>query len=81
MARTSRTEPLPRVGLNKSILDAGWGQFVSILAAKAEEAGRRVVSVNPAYTSTDCHVCGERCLRPHAAHSSSALFTAAWTPT
>jgi putative transposase len=34
-------------GLNKSILDAGWGQFTGILAAKAEEAGRRVVRVDP----------------------------------
>src|SRR5207302_2833112 len=28
-------------GLNRSILDAGWGQFTSILAGKAEEADRR----------------------------------------
>jgi putative transposase len=51
-------------GLNKSILDAGWAQFASILAAKAEEAGRRVILVNPAYTSIDCHACGARCTRP-----------------
>ena len=51
-------------GLNKSILDAGWAQFTSILAAKAEEAGRRVILVNPAYTSIDCHACGARCTRP-----------------
>jgi putative transposase len=51
-------------GLNKSILDAGWSQFVGILAAKAEDAGRRVVAVNAAFTSIDCHVCGTRCTRP-----------------
>ena len=51
-------------GLNRSILDAGWGQFASILTAKAESAGRRVVLVNPAYTSVDCHACGARCARP-----------------
>ena len=51
-------------GLNKSIRDAGWAQFASILAAKAEEAGRRVILVNPAYTSIDCHACGTRCTRP-----------------
>jgi putative transposase len=51
-------------GLNKSILDAGWAQFASILAGKAEEAGRRIVFVNPAYTSIDCHRCGRRCERP-----------------
>jgi putative transposase len=51
-------------GLNRSILDAGWGQFASILVAKAESAGRRVVLVNPAYTSIDCHACGASCTRP-----------------
>jgi putative transposase len=51
-------------GLNKSIRDAGWAQFASILAAKAEEAGRRVILVNPAYTSIDCHACGARYTRP-----------------
>ena len=51
-------------GLNRSILDAGWGQFASILVAKAESAGRRVVPVNPAYTSIDCHACGASCTRP-----------------
>jgi putative transposase len=45
-------------GLNRSILDAGWAQFAAILAAKAEEAGRRIVKVNPRYTSQTCHECG-----------------------
>jgi putative transposase len=51
-------------GLNRSILDAGWAQFTSILAAKAESAGRRVVRVDPSYTSVTCHTCGARCGRP-----------------
>ena len=53
-----------KAGLNRSILDAGWGQFTSILVAKAESAGRRVVLVDPAYSSIDCHACGARCTRP-----------------
>ncbi|HET7516403.1 MAG TPA: transposase, partial [Actinomycetes bacterium] len=53
-----------KAGLNRSILDAGWSQFMRILAAKAESAGRRVVLVNPASTSIDCHTCGARCTRP-----------------
>jgi putative transposase len=53
-----------KAGLNKSILDAGWAQFASILAAKAESAGRRTVFVNPAGTSIDCHLCGRKCIRP-----------------
>jgi len=50
--------------LNRSILDAGWAQFTSILTAKAESAGRRVVRVNPSLTSVTCHTCGTRCTRP-----------------
>ena len=53
-----------KAGLNKSILDAGWAQFATILTAKAESAGRRVVFVNPAGTSISCHQCGRRCTRP-----------------
>jgi putative transposase len=53
-----------KAGLNRSILDAGWGQFTNILAAKAASAGRPVVLVNPASTSIDCHACGARCTRP-----------------
>jgi putative transposase len=56
-----------KAGLNRSILDAGWSQFRSILAAKAESAGRRVILVNPTYTSIDCHACGTRCTRPRQA--------------
>ena len=47
-----------KTGLNRSINDAGWAQFRSILEAKAEEAGRTVMSVNPRYTSQTCHECG-----------------------
>jgi putative transposase len=53
-----------KAGLNKAILDAGWAQFASILTSKAEEAGRRVVFVNPARTSSTCHICGRECTRP-----------------
>jgi len=53
-----------KAGLNKAILDAGWAQFANILTGKAEEAGRRVVFVNPASTSIECHHCGRECTRP-----------------
>jgi putative transposase len=46
--------------LAKSISDAGWGQFRTILEGKAAYAGRRVIAVPPAYTSQDCSGCGER---------------------
>ena len=53
-----------KAGLNKSILDAGWDQFINILAGKAEEADRRIVFVDPRYTSITCHRCGAKCTRP-----------------
>ncbi|HEX8035510.1 MAG TPA: transposase [Ktedonobacterales bacterium] len=46
--------------LAKSISDAGWAAFRTILACKAEWAGKRVILVEPAYTSQDCSACGER---------------------
>ncbi len=45
-------------GLNRSISDAGWGQFVSILRAKAEDAGRTWIEVDPRHTSNRCECCG-----------------------
>jgi putative transposase len=47
-----------KTGLNRSIHDAGWAQFVSILRAKAEEAGRVVIDVDPRHTSDRCEACG-----------------------
>lgn len=44
--------------LAKSIADAGWGMFLTILAFKAVCAGKRVVAVPPAYTSQTCSGCG-----------------------
>ena len=46
--------------LSKSISDAGWGQFRTILEAKAACAGRRIVAVPAQYTSQDCSGCGAR---------------------
>ena len=46
--------------LAKSISDAAWSQFRSVLTSKAESAGREVLAVNPAYTSQDCSGCGYR---------------------
>jgi putative transposase len=44
--------------LAKSIADAGWAVFLSILSFKAACAGRSVIAVNPAYTSQRCSGCG-----------------------
>lgn len=45
-------------GLNRSIHDAGWGVFLTILHAKAESAGREVIAVDPRNTSRTCPECG-----------------------
>jgi putative transposase len=47
-----------KAGLNKAILDAGWGVFLKVLRDKAESAGRVVVEVNPRHTSQRCSKCG-----------------------
>ncbi|GAA3205737.1 RNA-guided endonuclease InsQ/TnpB family protein [Nonomuraea roseoviolacea] len=44
--------------LNRSILDAGWGMFLTILSHKAESAGRKLIAVDPANTSRTCARCG-----------------------
>jgi putative transposase len=54
--------------LAKSISDASWSMFRTVLTQKAESAARdakgaalrEVIAVNPAYTSQDCHACGYR---------------------
>ena len=44
--------------LAQSISDVGWSQFASVLSSKAENAGKKVVRVVPAYTSQVCSHCG-----------------------
>ncbi|MDY6938367.1 MAG: transposase, partial [Cyanobacteriota bacterium] len=51
---------LARTRLAKSILDAGWGQFLSILTNKAANAGLLTVAVNPRNTSVNCSNCGAK---------------------
>jgi putative transposase len=40
--------------LAKSICDAGWSAFLTILTFKAASAGKRVVAIDPAFTSQRC---------------------------
>ena len=49
---------LARMRLAKQVLDAGWAQFTTILADKAECAGREFVAVDPRGTSQECSGCG-----------------------
>lgn len=43
--------------LNKSIADASWGQFITFISYKAEDAGREFVMVDPRNTSKRCSRC------------------------
>ena len=55
---------LARTRLAKSIYDAGWGQFITILSNKAENAGLKVIAVNPNGTSQECSSCGNKVKKP-----------------
>jgi len=46
--------------LAKEIANVSWGEFISKLLYKAEDAGVVVLQINPAYTSQDCSTCGYR---------------------
>jgi putative transposase len=48
-----------KAGLNKSINDAGWGQFLLYLKYKAVEQGKLVIAVPAHYTSQKCSACGQ----------------------
>jgi putative transposase len=47
-----------KAGLNRAILNQGWGGFETILAYKLSDRGGKLVTVDPAYTSQTCSACG-----------------------
>lgn len=47
-----------KTGLNKAILDQGWGEFRRQLEYKVEWAGGWVIAVPPHNTSRTCPCCG-----------------------
>ncbi|WP_193197473.1 RNA-guided endonuclease InsQ/TnpB family protein [Nostoc sp. MG11] len=55
---------LAKSRLAKSVNDTGWGQFISILSVKAENAGLKVVAINPNGTSQECSSCGQKVKKP-----------------
>jgi putative transposase len=44
-------------GLNRALLDAGFGMLATLIREKAAHAARRVISVDPRYTSQTCAEC------------------------
>jgi putative transposase len=47
-----------KAGLNRSILDQGWGTFRILLSYKMAERGKTLVEVAPQNTSRECAACG-----------------------
>lgn len=46
-----------KAGLNRTILDKGWGEIRHQLDYKCRWYGSSLESVNPAYTSQECSKC------------------------
>lgn len=55
-----------KAGLNRAMLDAGFGGLFAMMEAKAKAFGREFVRVPPQFTSQTCNACGE-------VHSASRL--------
>jgi putative transposase len=48
-----------KAGLNRALLDSSFGLLRQMIVAKAEEAARTVVEVDPRYSSQECARCGQ----------------------
>jgi putative transposase len=49
-----------KAGLNKAIVDQGWGELIRQLSYKQQWRGGIVVLVPPQYTSQKCSKCGRK---------------------
>jgi putative transposase len=47
-------------GLNREILNCGWGNFLLMLESKCEKYGKRLIYVDPKNTSQNCSQCGSK---------------------
>ncbi len=52
------SQEMAEKNFGKQIHDASWNTFANMLAYKAEEAGCRIVFVDPRYTTQECSGCG-----------------------
>lgn len=67
MTRSGRSKR----GLNRSILEQGWGGFELALSYKLDERGGTLIKVHPAYSSLECSACG---VIDKRSRESQALF-------
>jgi putative transposase len=54
------TRGLARTNKAKSIHDAGWSAFLSLLSVKAVNAGQLAIAVSPYNTTQNCSGCGQK---------------------
>jgi len=52
------TNVAQKAGLNRAILDKGWGMLLVFMREIAARDGKRIVLVNPRNTSRECGACG-----------------------
>lgn len=62
-------------GLNRSILDQGWGEFRRQLTYKQGWKGGQVILVSPSYTSQTCSCCGHVSADNHKSQSVFECIT------
>jgi len=58
---------------SRSIADASWSKFLSMVAYKAEKAGKHFVTIDPRNTSQKCSRCGELVLKSLAIRTHECL--------
>lgn len=69
--------------LARSISDAGWSKFLSMVAYKAEKAGKHFITIDPRNTSQTCSSCGELvpkslAVRTHSCPSCGLVIDRDW---
>ncbi len=52
---------LAKTRMAKSVYDVAWGSLRTMTQDKGDDAGRLVDSIDEAFSTQDCHVCGTRC--------------------
>ena len=63
-----------KAGLNRAILDQGWGGFRIMLGYKLADRGGRLIEVSAAYTSQTCAACGVVDTRTVLFYASATLL-------
>ncbi len=61
-----------KAGLNREILDRGWGMFGAMLTYKAGWVGKRVIKVAPHHSSQECSQCGHVAAENRASQATFA---------